>query len=54
LQDDVQKTIGKETLLPESIPDHIKDISNFDKNMVMKHDPRHDVCYDVFMLLHGT
>ena len=27
-QDDVQKTIGKETLLPESIPDHIKDISN--------------------------
>jgi len=30
------------------------DIPNLDKNMVMKHDPRHDVCYDVFMLLHGT
>ena len=28
-------------------------IENFDKNIVYKHDPRHDVAYDVFMLLEG-
>ena len=29
-------------------------LQNFDLNKVWKHDPRHDVCYDVLMLLQGT
>ena len=28
-------------------------IDNFDNNLVFKHDPRHDVVYDVMMLLYG-
>lgn len=28
-------------------------IPGFDKNKVYKHDPRHDVVYDIFMLLYG-
>lgn len=30
------------------------EIEGFDKNQVIKHDPCHDICYDIFMLLKGT
>lgn len=29
------------------------DIPNFNREKVYKHDPRHDVCLDTYMLLHG-
>ena len=29
------------------------DIKDFDKNQVLKHDPRHDCAYDIMMLLYG-
>ena len=35
-QDDIQMTKGKETLLPENIPDHIKDVSETITNEILK------------------
>ena len=35
-EDDVQKTEGKETLLPENIPDHIKDVPDFITKEILK------------------
>lgn len=40
-------------LLKDTSKNGYCDIPNFDRNIVMKHDPRHDVSLDVMMLLYG-
>jgi hypothetical protein len=35
-EDDIQMTKGKETLLPENIPDHIKDVQDSITNEILK------------------